>query len=130
MFPVCSPALMKEMNIRTPADLARCVLIHHRNAEAWTSWLRAFARVTPARLSRGPVLNEMSLAIDAAIAGQGVALARSALSRRDLEEGRLVRPVKQETAAQFAYWIVCPPDAASVPKIVRFREWLLREAAD
>jgi LysR family glycine cleavage system transcriptional activator len=129
VFPVCSPALMKELGIRTPADLARCVLIHHRSAEAWTSWLRAFARVTPSKLSRGPVFNEMSLTIDAAIAGQGVALARSARAQRDLDEGRLARPVKQETPAQFAYWIVCPPDTAANPKIVRFREWLLREAA-
>lgn len=129
VFPVCSPALMRELKIKTPAELVRCVLIHNRNAEAWTSWLRAFTRVTPAKLSRGPVLNEMSLVIDAAIAGQGVALVRSALTKRDLDEGRLARPVKEETAAQFAYWIVCLPDAAASPKIVRFREWLLREAA-
>ena len=128
LFPVCSPALLKEEKIRTPADLARCVLIHHRNAEAWTSWLRAFTRAKSARLSHGPVLNEMSLAIDAAIAGQGVALARSALAQRDLDEGRLVRPLKEETPAQFAYWIVCPPEHAASSKIARFRDWLLREA--
>jgi LysR family transcriptional regulator, glycine cleavage system transcriptional activator len=128
VFPVCSPAMQKEMKIKTPADLSRCVLIHHRNAEAWTSWLRNFVPGSPKRSSRGPVLNEMSLAIDAAIAGQGVALARSALAQLDLAEGRLVRPLQQETAATFAYWIVCPPDNAATPKIARFRDWLIREA--
>jgi LysR family glycine cleavage system transcriptional activator len=128
VFPVCSPAFERDAKVKTPADLTRCVLIHHRNAEAWTSWLRAFTSATPEQLSHGPVLNEMSLAIDAAVGGQGVALARSALAQRDLAEGRLVRPVKQETAAPFAYWIVCPPDTATAQKFVRFRDWLLREA--
>ncbi len=70
----------------------------------------------------------MSLVIDAAIAGQGVALARSALVERDLNEGRLIRPLTQQTAAEFAYWIVCLPQAADVPKSSRFREWLLAAA--
>jgi LysR family glycine cleavage system transcriptional activator len=30
----------------------------------------------------------------------------------------------------YAYWIVCPRATAKLPKIVRFRDWLLREAAE
>jgi LysR family transcriptional regulator, glycine cleavage system transcriptional activator len=70
----------------------------------------------------------MSLAIDAAIAGQGVALARSALAARDLAAQRLARAVPQASPADFAYWIVCPERTAHSTKIVRFREWLLRQA--
>lgn len=128
VFPVCSPAAQREMKLKTPADLLQCVLIHHQSAEPWTSWLRAFVRSAPKEISRGPVLNEMSLVIDAAIGGQGVALARSALAQRDLAEGRLVRPLKEEIPAPFSYWIVCSPENASAAKIARFRDWLLREA--
>lgn len=124
LFPVCSPLLARRP--RTLADLTGHTLIHHRTASAWRAWLRRFGVDAPA--THGPVLSEMSLVIDAAIAGQGIALARSALAARDLEDGRLVRPVAEETPAEFAYWIVCAPNSAEVSKNVRFRDWLLREA--
>lgn len=129
MFPVCSPALLKGKRPRTPADLPALALIHQRNTDAWRDWLAAFGVNAPARALHGPTYSEMSLAIDAAIAGQGIALARSALEDRDLREGRLTRPLAEERPAPFAYWIVCPKPSAELPKIIRFREWLLREAA-
>lgn len=129
MFPVCSPALLKGKRPRTPADLPALALIHQRNTDAWRDWLAAFGVNAPARALHGPTYSEMSLAIDAAIAGQGIALSRSALADRDLREGRLTRPLAEERPAPFAYWIVCPKPSAELPKIIRFREWLLREAA-
>jgi LysR family glycine cleavage system transcriptional activator len=80
--------------------------------------------------SRGPVLNQASMAIDAAVDGQGVALARTALAAWDLIGGRLVRPFEIAMPASYAYWIVCPKPAAKLPKIVAFSDWLLAEAAD
>jgi LysR family glycine cleavage system transcriptional activator len=128
LFPVCSPALMRADPPRTPKDLLGAPLIHHRNGEAWRDWLIAFG-VTPTRATaKGPTLSEMSLVIDAAIAGQGVALARSALAARDLAEGRLMRPMAQEQPAPFAYWIVCPNETAQSAKIARLRQWLRAEA--
>ena len=51
-------------------------------------WLEA-AGVDGADLARGPVFNQVSMAIDAAVDGQGVALARTALVAWDLLAGRL-----------------------------------------
>lgn len=127
MFPVCSARLGDPP--RRPGDLARCVLIHHRDMTAWRRWFEAARVAVPRDASRGPVVNEMHLAIDAAAAGQGVALARSALVALDLAAGRLVRPIRHSMPAEFAYWIVCPPGVAGVAKIARFRAWLLAEAA-
>jgi LysR family glycine cleavage system transcriptional activator len=129
LFPVCSPALMKAKPPRSPAELVRCTLIHHRAPDAWKAWLRAFGASIPGRDRPGLVVNEMSLAIDAAVAGQGVALARSALAYRDLAEGRLARPMRQSQPATFAYWLVSPPSTAGATKVVRFRDWLLQQAA-
>ncbi len=129
LFPVCSPALMKTKPPRSPADLARYTLIHHRTADAWKGWLRTFGASIPGRDRPGLVVNEMSLAIDAAVAGQGVALVRSALAHRDLVEGRLVRPMRESQPAAFAYWLVSPPSNTGAAKVVRFREWLLQQAA-
>jgi LysR family transcriptional regulator, glycine cleavage system transcriptional activator len=128
LFPVCSPSLLRGKPPRTPADLPKQTLIHHRTADAWRSWLRSFDVSASVKGAQGLVVNEMSLAIDAAVSGQGIALVRSALAYRDLKEGRLVRPMPEGRPAAFAYWIVYPSTAANMPKIVRFREWLLRQA--
>ncbi|MDP3739264.1 MAG: transcriptional regulator GcvA [Hyphomonadaceae bacterium] len=128
LFPVCSPSLFRGKPPRTPADLSKHTLIHHRATDAWKSWLRAFGVAAPGKDAHGLVVNEMSLAIDAAVSGQGVALVRSALAYRDIAEGRLVRPMSQSQPASFAYWIVCPRSNAGMPKIARFREWLLQQA--
>ena len=68
--------------------------------------------------------------IDAAIDGQGIALARTALAAWDIIHGRLVRPVDVSLAMANTYWIVCPKATARTPKIVAFRQWLLAEAED
>jgi hypothetical protein len=66
---------------------------------------------------------------DAAIDGQGIALARTALAAADLINGRLTRPFQTALSLKNTYWIVCPRATSALPKIVKFRDWLLAEAA-
>jgi LysR family glycine cleavage system transcriptional activator len=132
IFPVCSPALLANgPPLDDIADLANHVLIHDRSRSGWTSWLDNIgADAGSIDLDRGPGFNDTSLAIDAAVAAQGVALSRSALVAGDLAAGRLVQPLRETFPAPFAYWIVCPQAEADQPNIVRFRNWLLEEAAN
>jgi LysR family transcriptional regulator, glycine cleavage system transcriptional activator len=81
-------------------------------------------------MPRGPALNRASMLIDAAIDGQGIALARTALAAWDLINGRLARPFDLGLKLSNTYWIVCPKATATKPKITTFRDWLLAEAAD
>jgi LysR family transcriptional regulator, glycine cleavage system transcriptional activator len=130
IFPVCSPKILTGSKpLRTPGDLARFTLLHVTNRKGWSDWLE-FAGVKGVDPSRGPVLNEASMAIDAALDGQGVVLARTALAAWDLIGGRLVRPFTLTMPAPFAYWIVCPKVNAKLPKIVDFTKWLLEQAAE
>ena len=128
IFPVCSPALLKGRHaLKAPADLAHHSLLHVNDASLWSRWLQHF-RVKSVDGARGMIFNQASMAIDAAIQGQGVAMARTALAAWDLLAGRLVRPFPQALPAPFAMWIVCPRATAEVPKIATFRQWLLAEA--
>ena len=68
--------------------------------------------------------------LQAAIAGQGIALARGALARPEIEAGHLVRLFPRGARARFSYYIVYPPGAASAPRVTAFRDWLLRQAED
>ena len=99
--------------------------------EDWTNWGRWFEAAGVTTQPRpGPVLNRASMLIDAAIDGQGIALARTALAAWDIIHGRLVRPVDVSLAMANTYWIVCPKATARTPKIAAFRQWLLAEAED
>ena len=130
LFPVCSPALMQGPKaLKTPADLKRHALLHFNDASYWTRWLER-AGVTGVDVDRGVVFNQASMVIDAAVQGQGVAMARTALAAWDLLAGRLVRPFALALEAPFALWIVCPKATAELPKIAIFRQWLMQEAAD
>jgi LysR family glycine cleavage system transcriptional activator len=130
LFPVCSPKLLQGRSpLRRPSDLNQTKLLHVNNRQDWNQWLD-FAGVKDVDLSRGPVLNQASMAIDAAVDAQGVALARTALAAWDLIGGRLMCPFDVAMPVSYAYWIVCPKTAAKLPKIVAFSKWLLAEAAE
>jgi LysR family glycine cleavage system transcriptional activator len=131
LFPACSPTLLRSGGppIRTPPDLAGHVLVHDRSRRHWRDWLAAFGVDCP-DTERGPVFDQTALAIDAAAAGQGIALARTALASLDLIAGRLVRPLEEAIPAEFAYWIVCRRSTADAPKINQFRSWLIEQVQD
>jgi LysR family glycine cleavage system transcriptional activator len=130
LFPVCSPKFMSGRNrISKPADLLKFPLLHLDDWKAWSKWLDD-AGVSDFKMPRGPALNRASMLIDAAIDGQGIALARTALAAWDLMNGRLARPFDLGLKLSNTYWIVCPKATATKPKITTFRDWLLAEAAD
>ncbi|HZP76123.1 MAG TPA: transcriptional regulator GcvA [Pseudolabrys sp.] len=129
LFPVCSPKLVAGGNrITKAADLLKFPLLRLEDARNWTRLFEAAG--VKAAVGPGPVLNRASMLIDAAIDGQGIALARTALAAWDLIHGRLIRPVEVSLKVANTYWIVCPKAASSIPKIAAFRAWILAEAAD
>ncbi|NOK37810.1 transcriptional regulator GcvA [Corallococcus exercitus] len=135
VFPVCSPALLRQgRRMRRPSDLDGLRLIHDRSVDArsgfatWDAWLeKAGAREVETK--RGLRINNSAAVLQAAIDGQGVALARSIMARDDLSAGRLVRLFPEvEFASVLAYYVVYRPECATLPKVMAFREWLVREA--
>ena len=134
VFPACSPQLFAAGRpLRTPDDLRHHALIHDTAVErdplvpTWPMWLKA-AGVKDVPATAGLSFNNMSLALDAAIAGHGVVLAYSTIAAADLAAGRLVRLFSLALPDQFAYYIVTAPGALERPKIRAFRDWLRDEA--
>jgi LysR family glycine cleavage system transcriptional activator len=129
LFPVCSPRLLSgRRRIGKVSDILKYPLIHMDSRADWERWLQA-AGIEAAGAIHGPVLNRASMVIDAAINGQGIALARTTLAAFDVINGRLVRPFADALRLAKSYWIICPKATAALPKIVTFRDWLLAEAA-
>ena len=128
LFPVCSPLLLAgPVPLVQPVDLGRHNLLHDDFETDWRMWLDA-AGVEGVDWRRGTRFSESALVIQAAIEGQGVALARSALAAEDLKAGRLVRPFKIDLSSDYAYWIVCPPSHRDRAKVKALRDWLKSEA--
>ena len=134
--PVCAPQLMEgEHGIREPNDLRWHTLLHEdwvmSNEQVWPSW-RMWLRATEADLVNpvpGPHFSNASFAIQAAIAGQGVALSSTSLIADDLRTGKLVRPFGEDykTRVETGYFLIYLEEDANEPKIVAFRDWLLDE---
>src|SRR5436305_8512980 len=130
LFPVCSPKLMAGRGrLAKPSDLLKTPLLHLDDSKAWSQWFDA-AGVAGAETSHGLTLNRASMLIDAAVDGQGVALARTTLAAWDIINGRLVRPFDVGLRLVRTYWIVCPKATVAKARIGTFRDWLLAEAAD
>ncbi len=133
VYPVCSPQLQRG-RLKKPADLMQQTLIHdlsmdgHAGFPSWSAWLRK-AGGAGAAPSRGMKINNSAAVLQAAIEGQGVALARSVMARDDLAAGRLVRLFpKIAFPATLAYYVVYRAECASQPRLAAFRGWLLEEA--
>jgi LysR family glycine cleavage system transcriptional activator len=134
-FPVCSPRLQKGAHaLRQPTDLKHHVLLHDSavlqdsDAPHWGNWLKA-AGVTEIAVDRGSAYSDTALTLQAAIAGNGVALGRRSLVADDIKAGHLVRPFGPELRTRFSWYLVCTPANAGQRKIRAFREWLESEIA-
>ncbi len=134
-LPVCSPRLLeRDPPLRRPEDLRHHTLLHVQwrteddAAPSWRMWLRA-AGIEGVDAERGPRFSMGGLALEAAIAGQGVALASAAVVDGDLKAGRLVRPfpASLSLATAFCYYLVYPEAKAGDPKVMAFRDWVLAE---
>jgi len=93
----------------------------------WTMWLAA-AGASEVDAIGGMELDRPGDVIDAALAGAGVALGKSALVADELASGRLVRPFALTMRGTFAYYFACPLATIARPEIQEFRAWLMEEA--
>lgn len=126
LFPVASPDyLARSGPIATPKDLIRHVLIKEES-DSWQSWLEKFD--VGERNDSGPQLWQTDLALNAAVHGQGIALADYFSARDELAAGRLVEVTgKKGKFPPFlygSYVLLARPDRWSTRPVARFRHWI------
>ncbi len=136
VYPVCSPSLLADhKRLKSPEDLARETLIHDQSMDdrsdfpTWTAWVEK-AGVSCVATARGLQINNSAAVLQAAIDGQGVALARSVMAHDDVAAGRLIRlfpEIKFQSA--LAYYVVYREECGTLPKLKAFRDWLFEIAA-
>ena len=136
-YPVCRPDRVRGRPplrgggppIRKPADLARHTWLEEVHIPtAWPLWLAA-AGVAGLEPARRLTYDHAQLMLDAAMAGQGIALTSDVIAERPLRERRLVRPFAITATAPWTYHLVMRPDDRRDPAVSAFREWIVAEVA-
>ena len=126
---VCAPPLRRKL--ASPDDLGKVELLHDDVRDAWQRWLE-LRGVSAASATRGTVLTDSSMLVEAAVRGQGVALARWSLAIDDLATGRLVCPFPRirPLPTGLAYYVAAPRERLARAPVAAFRDWLRREASE
>jgi LysR family transcriptional regulator of beta-lactamase len=122
--PLCRPEAAK--GLRSPHDLAGATLLRSYRPQDWPNWLAAAG--SPDVPVRGPMFDSSWVMVQAAIQGDGVALAPARMFSPELNSGRLVRPFEIEVDAG-SYWLTRLKSRRTTRAMAAFRDWLLEAAA-
>jgi LysR family glycine cleavage system transcriptional activator len=123
---VCSPDYLKAHPIRTPADLAKCVLLHVDDTRMWEEWFGANGQHLPASQSQ-MMLEDRHFQLSSTINGLGVSLFASWLVGSELARGDLVDPFGRLFDTSFAYHLIVPRDIQLSPVAEKLRLWIANE---
>jgi len=130
LIPVCSPLLIQEGLSRSKPpllsldDLKHHTLLHDTSRKDWRRWFKQIG-VKGSNVNHGPIFSHSAMVVQAAVHGQGVALAYNVLAKPDIDSGRLVCPFNDVLVSKNAYFVVCRESQKDIGKIEAFREWLL-----
>ncbi|MFS2217384.1 LysR family transcriptional regulator [Massilia sp. NEAU-DD11] len=132
LIPVAHPSLGVSA-IEEPAQLRRHVLIDYDDSSRpwlqWKHWLRGAGHKTGTSGNGRLLFNQYDQVVQAALAGQGVALGRLALVGNLLAEGKLaVATARPPVTTDHGYWLLARPGADS-RALAAVRNWILAEAA-
>ena len=134
VLPVCSPKLLRDpaRPLKTPEDLRHHVLMYldsgpGADMQDWPIWLRAMKLegLKPASVLHFSQFDQL---INAAVAGQGVALGRSPLLKQMIRERKLVAPFDKSVASPRSYYLIESAGGARKPEVQEFVAWLRAEA--
>ncbi len=118
---VCAPDLSQQLS--DVSDLMQQVLLSDSHG-LWPLFLEhAGVHGKP----RTMTFNQTSLAIDAAVSGQGFALAPAPLVASELATGRLVRPLEQVLEDELGFYVVTPKRPRKPDLVAKMRDWLLSQ---
>jgi DNA-binding transcriptional LysR family regulator len=127
---LCHPNLAARHAGKTLAEFIEAnELLHVRIAELprhhlWTQFARS-ASLTAVNVERGLVFDNVMLAVQYALSGDGVALVDTYLYRDYIRDGRLVKPFDNSLDDGYGYYLITHPEGLSDTAIALFRSWLI-----
>ena len=129
--PMMTPALAETYD--TPEKLLHAPLIFDDSVDFlnpradWRQWFKANGLDAPN--IKGAHFSQADHAVDAALTGGGIALARSTVSAGGLIDGQLVAPFDIALTTNAHFRFVCPKGHETKPHVRVFSTWLSDEIA-
>lgn len=138
IVPVCSPKLLEtDPSLQAPRDLLQhtlCYVDWKTDGMVWPNWRMwmAAAGIADFDDSRCVAFSDSGFVVQAVIESGAVGLADLDMIATDLAQGRLVRlfDIGVSVAQPYAYHLVYPESSSEDPRVLAFREWMLKEAGD
>ena len=132
---MCSPRLVERAgSLDSPETLRDHTLIHVDNAQLdeawpdWETWLITAGVGGRGRTPRAALHPAQHGAPGGSRRGWGLRSAGACSRRTTCVPGRLVQPFDLSFPVNFAYHVICPESTVDRPRVVAFRDWILREA--
>ncbi|MCZ4279881.1 LysR substrate-binding domain-containing protein [Kiloniella laminariae] len=134
LLPVCAPGFLPGGKPLDAGALARQrILFNEPTGRDWRSWLGKITEQLPNAqidLERALRFEHDDTAIQAAVAGHGIALANLAYINTELALGSLVPAVACDPLPIGGHYIISAGGKAALPQVRAFRDWLLKTAAE
>jgi len=129
--PMCSPDLLERQGaLNTHEDLHNHRLIHVEQVERredWEAWA-SLSEMEGFDTVSGSNFSDTGLALDAAIAGQGIVLSSTVLAHQHLKDGTLVRPFDLALPTEQNYYLICRAEQLQQESVRQLFEWLSQQA--
>lgn len=127
-IPVCSPDLIDPKKpINQSSDLTHYLLLQDGHG-LWPLFLETFGDEAISSSIRTINFNQAHLAIDAAIAGQGIALACDTFVQNELNIGTLIRPIPVNLNTDTGFYIVHPRRPRKSEYVTQLRDWMMGQS--
>jgi DNA-binding transcriptional LysR family regulator len=132
LMPIAARSVANRIRLDAPAGRARIALIRARSRFIdWTRWQKAHGAFHGA-LSKGQTkwltVETRAQALDAAIAGAGIALMDVAYIGPHIAAGRITTLAEHPLQLQTGYYFVHRPDARNIHLLLQFRDWVVAAA--
>ncbi len=129
LFPVCAPELLPAGATLATATKKRLPLLHQMAAlEAWPSYLKQQGIRQPER--DGPRYGLLTMGLQAALGGMGVALLPDYVTGEDIRAGRLIRLSSTAYVSPKSYYFVCLEEKLAHPAMHTFIAWLREQRSE
>jgi LysR family transcriptional regulator, glycine cleavage system transcriptional activator len=129
VFPVCSPAMAKQMKLNSPESICSCWLVEAVNPGhfSWKNWFElAGVTMKPGQLNWIEVTT-WEMGINAVLSGHGICLTSACIAGDMLEAGLLVKPFDIQIEPGIRFSLLFDEASPRLARIMAFSNWLKTE---
>ncbi len=134
VFPVCAPSLVRNSNLPlSPRDLVSFTLLSHSVIpQDWIDWQGWFENVGSSLPSRHRIVpfDSYPVALQAAVAGQGIALGWRRTTEGMIAEGKLMRPCREQVRRPTELSVFRGTAGGQHPNAEHLLNWLSDQLAE